>query len=508
VFALREYQSSAIERIRELFREGKRRILLVSMMGSGKTATASHMIAGAVEKGKDVLFIAHRREILFQTREKLEAAGIEHGWIMSGMRKSAMAPVHLASIQTLTRREYPNVGLVILDEAHHCPSASYRKVMEHYQGVPQIGLTATPCRADGNGLGGLFDGMVQAAYPSELIKQGYLVPARIFAPSMPDLRGVKIKRGDYDEKQLGEAVDKPKLVGDVVSHWEQHAQGRKTIVFAVTRAHAQHLVENFQNCGHRALYVDGETNHYQRKEIFGEFGTQRNGVLVNVGITTEGYDNPAVSCIVLARPTKSLGLYLQMSGRGLRPAEGKKELLILDHSGASLTHGYPDEDIVWNLDPTQPAGTKKPKEKDKRESKPWVCGYCFCVNHDSVDPHCVSCGQKAVKAAHSPEVRKADLQELQRKTKAHTSTADREKEWVKFVFICSNSNRKIGAAYHMYKQKFGCNPHHGFQYSPRGAVEWNMPAREFIDRWKSKHRHEDREAELERQAIMEEGHIT
>src|SRR4030067_3604796 len=108
-------------------------------------------------------------------------------------------------------------------------------------------------------------------------------------------------------------MDKPKLVGDVGKRWEEHASGRKTSVFAITRAHAQHLVDNFNNTGHDALYIDGETNHHQRKEIFDRFGSQKNGVLVNVGIATEGYDNPAVSCIVLARPTKSQGLYLQMA---------------------------------------------------------------------------------------------------------------------------------------------------------------------------------------------------
>lgn len=485
MFDLRPYQVAAFEKLREKFRQGSRRPLLVSPTGSGKTVSSTHMIDSAVKKGREVLFIAHRREILFQTQKKLEDAGIEHGWIMAGKQKSLMAPVHLASIQTLLKREFPNVGLVIWDEAHHATSRTYRHVIEHYKGVPQIGLTATPCRADGNGLGGIFDSMVQAAYPSELVRDGYLVPARIFAPSAPDLRGVKVKRGDYDETEIAEKMDKPKLVGNIVEHWEKLAHGRKTIVFAITRAHAQHLVDEFSNAGHNALYVDGETGHLQRKEIFDQFGTQKNGVLVNVGIATEGYDNPAISCIVLARPTKSIGLYLQMSGRGLRPATDKSDLMILDHSGASLEHGYPDDDIHWTLDETKPAGHKT-KTGEAKELQPWVCGYCFHVNHPSKDQHCQSCGQKAMKAGHSPVVKEAPLRELERKAKTPKATTEEKmKAWVQCVYIAANKGLKIGAAFHIYKQRFGIMPHSGFDYMPRGKAEWNMPAMEFVEMWKS-----------------------
>lgn len=494
MFELRTYQGRAFEELRELFRRGLKRLLLVSPTGSGKTVSSTHMIESAINKGREVLFIAHRREILFQTEKKLVDAGIEHGWIMAGRQKSLMAPVHLASIQTLLKREFPNVGLVIWDEAHHATSRTYRHVIEHYKNVPQIGLTATPCRSDGNGLGGIFDGMVQAAYPSELVRDGYLVPARIYAPSAPDLRGVKVKRGDYDETAIAEKMDRPKLVGNIVEHWEKLASGRKTIVFAVTRAHAQHLVDEFSNSGHNALYVDGETNHHARKEIFDQFGTQKNGVLVNVGVATEGYDNPAISCIVLARPTKSIGLYLQMAGRGLRPAEGKSELMILDHSGASLEHGYPDEDIFWTLDDTKPAGHKK-KTSDPKESQPWVCDYCFHVNRSTRDKFCESCKQKSMKAGHSPAVKDGTLNELTRKEKTpKPTTEEKMREWAKFVHIAANRGLKIGAAYHMYQQKFGIHPHSSFDYMPKGKAEWNMPADEFLNRWKSGVTRQSREA--------------
>lgn len=485
MFNLRPYQEKAFEALRDKFRHGAKRVLLVSPTGSGKTVSSTHMIASAIDRGREVLFIAHRREILFQTQKKLEDAGIDHGWIMAGKGKSFMAPVHLASIQTLLKRDFPKVGLVIWDEAHHATSKTYRHVIDHYKNIPQIGLTATPCRSDGNGLGGIFEQMVQAAYPSELVRDGYLVSAKIFAPSAPDLRGVKIKRGDYDETQLAEKMDKPKLVGDVVKHWEEHASGRKTIVFAITRAHAQHLVDNFNNTGHDALYIDGETNHHQRKEIFDRFGSQKNGVLVNVGIATEGYDNPAVSCIVLARPTKSIGLYLQMAGRGLRPAEGKNDLILLDHSGASLQHGHPDEDIVWSLDETKPAAIKK-KTSEAKERQPWVCGFCFFINHDSIDQFCQSCGQKTMKAGHSPAVKDASLFELERKPRQpKTTTKDKMQAWTQCMFIAANRGLKVGAAFHMYENRFGINPHSGFDYMPKGKREWNMQASAFVDLWKS-----------------------
>lgn len=478
MFELRPYQSQAFDRLREKLREGKRRLLLVSPTGSGKTVASTHIIKSAVEKGKDVLFVAHRREILFQTNRKLKEAGLDVNWIMSGMRKSAMAPVHLASIQTLVRRDFPNIGLIIWDEAHHCTAPSYKKVIDHYHEVPQIGLTATPCRADGNGLGGIFEDIVQAAYPSELIEQGYLVSTKIFAPTIPDLKGVRSRGGDYIESDLGEKMDKPKLIGDIIPHWEKLAQGRKTIVFAVTCSHAQHILEAFTNCGHEAFYVDGETPHVERKRVFDKFEKGENGVLVNVGIATEGYDNPAISCIVLARPTKSLGLYLQMAGRALRPADGKTDMLILDHSGASLTHGYPDEDRDWLLDDTNTAWTKRNKEEQEK-STTWVCGQCFYINK-TIDKFCASCGLKAVKAAHSPKISKGDLKELQRKKIAKMGPVEKEKDWTACVFKASRLGLKIGAAAHMYRNRHGVWPDKGFKYMPKGKYEWNVLAEEFL----------------------------
>lgn len=482
MFTLRPYQQASMDMIREKFREGNKRVLLVAPTGSGKTATATHMITSAIEKGRDVLFIAHRREILFQTNVKLRDAGLSPAWIMSGMLKSTHAKVHLASIQTLIKRTLPNVGLVIFDEAHHCIAKSYKKVIDHYAGVPQIGLTATPCRADGNGMGGIFDALVQAAYPSDLVNDGYLVPSRIYSPSPPDLQAVKIKRGDYDEKQLGEAMDKPKLVGDIVGTWERHAQNAKTIVFAVTRGHAQHLQEAFNNSGHDAMYVDGETPHIVRKEIFNRFTAMHGGILVNVGVATEGYDNPAVSCIVLARPTRSIGLYLQMAGRGLRPFGEKEYMLILDHSGSARAHGFPEEDRDWSMDDTKPSFSIK-KKGEKKDAQPWLCEQCFYLNPVG-EEFCGSCGCKARPTAKSPAVKDGELLELGRKVGRlkKLNQEDKEKEWLACLFKAANRGMKIGAAAHMYRKTFGIWPSHKFRYVPRGKAEWGMLARSFVDR--------------------------
>ncbi|MHC4687545.1 MAG: DEAD/DEAH box helicase, partial [Planctomycetota bacterium] len=194
---LRDYQKSAFAQVREHIRAGKKRILLVAPTGSGKTVTSSHLLHGAHLKGNSAMFLAHRREIIYQTQEKLNDAHLEHSLIMSGHRQSMMVITHLASIQTLIRREFAglNIKILIIDEAHHAVAGTYKRIIEAYPDAIIIGLTATPCRGDGRGLGGIFDSMVVAATVPELIELGYLVPPRIFSANIPgDVRDLHIKR--------------------------------------------------------------------------------------------------------------------------------------------------------------------------------------------------------------------------------------------------------------------------------------------------------------------------
>ena len=219
---LREYQKQAINNIRNHFVKGKKKILLVAPTGSGKTVIASSMLEQIIERGNFGLFVAHRRELVMQCSRKLSDFDIKHGVIMASKTPNHYADVQIASIQTFTSRKdrddfiKPNANVIIIDEAHRSTSKSFKKLIEEYPDAYVIGLTATPCRADGKGLGNIYQELVQAGNIKDLTKQGYLVPNRIIAPTIPDLQDIRIVAGDYEKKTLDNKMNTPKLVGDIV----------------------------------------------------------------------------------------------------------------------------------------------------------------------------------------------------------------------------------------------------------------------------------------------------
>ena len=232
---LRPYQREVIAQINAAL---ERRIMLVAPTGSGKTVIASDLIHCAIDR--HVLFLAHRRELIRQTRDHLAAFGVTAGIILAGESMDRMRGVQVASVQTLHSRcirgsqDLPPANIVFVDEAHHCPARSYRTIIERYPAAKIIGMTATPCRRDGHGLGGIFERMVECPQISDLIKLGYLVPTKVFAPSKPDLSGVHTRHGDYVEAELADRMDRAELIGDIVSHWHRLAEHRKTVVFATS----------------------------------------------------------------------------------------------------------------------------------------------------------------------------------------------------------------------------------------------------------------------------------
>lgn len=373
----RNYQLNAISEAVGLVVRGVNRIIILAPTGAGKTFVASLIVQRAIAKGKRVLFIAHRRELIDQTADKLMDLGIlNFGVIMAGNRMlHANAPVQVASIQTLLRRELPPADLIIIDEAHRAASRSYLSILANYPQAVVLGLTATPERLDGKGLDDIFEDMVTVETVPNLIAAGYLVKPTCYVGPAPDLSGVKIKRGDYDEAQLAEAMDKPKLVGDIIANWKRLAQGQRTAVFATNIAHAEHIAQEFFDSGIPAAVVTGKTPIAKREAIISDWRSGFILVVVNVGIFVEGFDMPELSCAILARPTKSITMYLQIAGRIMRPAPGKTTALILDHAGCCQLHGPPHIHREWTLE----GMAKRRKDKEDGADLLKECPACHMV---------------------------------------------------------------------------------------------------------------------------------
>jgi DNA repair protein RadD len=236
-----------------------------------------------------------------------------------------------------------------------CAPKLYQKILALYPHAIVIGLTATPCRGDGSGLGNVFEVMVEGPSVPELIELKCLVQTKIYAPSTPDLEGVKVKLGDYVENELAGRMNTDKLVGDVVEQWFKHGERRPTVVFATGVQHSVHIRDEFRRAGVLAEHIDGTTPIEERDRILALLASGKVELVTNAMVLTEGWDCPSVSCLVLARPTKSLGLYRQMVGRVLRPAPGKSDALILDHAGAVFEHRLPEDPVEWSLGEDQRA---------------------------------------------------------------------------------------------------------------------------------------------------------
>ena len=359
---LRPYQVDVIDELERKIVAGVRRIIIVAPTGSGKTVKAAASIKRAVEARKNILVLAHRREIIAQTSGKLHAHGIAHGIIQAGFKPRPLEAVQVASIATLygrairtDRMELPPADLLIVDEAHHCPAQTYQKIIDAYPNAVLLGLTATPCRSDARGLGGIFEAIVECPQVAELVAQGYLVKTRVYAPTDPDLTGVRTVAGDYVENQLADKMDRPKLIGDIVTHWHKYGERRKTVAFAVSVQHSIHIRDEFMASGVRCEHIDGSTPKPERDAALARLASGELELITNCMVLTEGWDMPEVGCCILARPTKKMGLYRQMIGRVLRPADGKRDAIILDHSGAVFRHGFAEDPVEWTLDPDRRA---------------------------------------------------------------------------------------------------------------------------------------------------------
>jgi DNA repair protein RadD len=376
---LRDYQILVLENLRTAARalpRDQRRLLLVAPMGAGKTTIAAELIKGALARSTAIVFLAHSKELIDQASARLDVYGIEHGVIRADDKRIRPdSLVQVCSVQTLRQRNKPPAGLIIVDEAHRSRGESYKTILAAYPNATVIGLTATPCRLDGKGLGSVFNVMIEAVKVNELVRDGVLVGTRVYVPSLPDLSNVETKRGDYDEAQLADAMNKPQLVGDIVTHWLKLGDGRRTVVFATNIEHSQAVCRAFLAAGIVARHIDGKTKPNERAAILHGLAEGSITVVCNVNVLCEGFDCQPLAVAILARPTQSLALHLQQVGRVLRSFPGKTEALILDHAGNTFRHGMATLPRAWSLESGK---TKEPAPPIK------TCPQCYVVLPSSV----------------------------------------------------------------------------------------------------------------------------
>lgn len=417
---LRPIQVAAREKIRASFRAGHKRILAVAPTGFGKTVLLADLIASHLDRmpGSRVLVLVHRRELLDQTREKLHHAGVESvGVIGAGASEDASALVQIATVQSLLGRDVlPPATMVIPDEAHHYAADEWSRVVAFYADAIMIGFTATPMRSDKTSLKDMFSDLVVCAQTRELMDLGWLCECDVFGPSR--------KTRDNSETPL--------------VAYQKRAAGAPAIVFASSVADAYSLALEFDSAGFPAACIEGNSCVETRARNLERFKAGELKVLTNVFVLTEGFDAPRAEVCILARGCASVGAYLQMVGRVLRPHPDKERAMLLDLRGAVHKHGMPDELRVFGLDETPISGGEAPV-------KTCECGAIVPASAKT----CPKCGRVFPLAKHKPD--KTNMSKIEQ--------ADVERSyWVEQLNKAIAKGYKAGYAAYRFKMKFGRFP--------------------------------------------------
>ena len=460
---LRDYQQEAVRRTFNSLRLNQSCILQMPT-GSGKTHVAMDIISRGLKHGRRVNFCVDTLTLVDQTLDRFYEAGFSVG-VMQGDHPlyRPHAPVQVVSLQTLARRDrknWPDGDLWIVDECH-TQYEVMRKAIQDYTGRKFLGLTATPFAT---GMGLVWNDLVVATTTGELIKRGYLCDYVAYGPQTPDLTGMRYNAGDYAANDAAERM--APLTGNLVLHYLKHAAGKKAIVFSATVEHAKALAHEFNRAGVEADYVHGHDSDERRQRVMERYRNNEFKVLCNCAVLIKGYDQPDIEVEIIARPTKSLSLHIQMLGRVLRPFEGKTAMYF-DHAGNIARLGLPDDPLPQELCMKE-KGVSSMDKREKTEPLPWNCPKCHHLN-PAKTPACTVCGHRT--PPKFPETADGVLVEYVKEREL-----DQQQVFAMLNRIGKERGFKPGWAYVQFKELFGSVP----DWIDRSAVAAPTPEMEAI----------------------------
>jgi len=369
---LRTYQQECIEGLRKAFNAKHRRVLLVAPTGAGKTVMFSYLTSKLIERGNRVLLMAHRDFLLEQISGTLSRFGIQHGFIAAKRKRELCHLVQVAGVHTLKNRVEKiawKPDWIICDEAHHATAGSWNTILGAYPAARVVGVTATPQRLDGRGLGEVFEHMVLGPRVQDLMDQGFLSKVHYYSPKTVSTEGMHTRMGDFVQREIEEAVNNKGVTGHVIEWYRKVCDGMPSIAFCSSISHAERVAEGFREAGYRWQALHSKASYADNQSAIEKLGNGQLHGISSCDIVSEGFDVPIVTAAILIRPTQSLGLHLQQIGRVLRPALGKEKAIVIDHVGNvaeyrkgawKLNHGRAEDDRVWSLESRSKGESKTP----------------------------------------------------------------------------------------------------------------------------------------------------
>lgn len=401
MFELRDYQQETIDKVYQSMKQGNRRIIVQQPPRTGKTVIMAEIARKTTDKGNRVMFIIHRKEVLAQAKATFEQQNVNMGLATMGM------------VQTLTRRvnKLTEPQLILIDEAHHALSQSYRRIIDAFPNAYILYFTATPIRTGHNQLDQIADDIIVGKSIKWLTQHHFLAPFHYYGLGDIDRSKLRKQNGDYSSQSMDEAISH-QIYGHIVQQYQRIANGKQAVVYCHSIESAKKVTEQFTQAGITTAEIDGDTDAKVRDQLVQKFRDQRLTILANVNLFTEGVDLPNVDCVIMARPTSSLALYLQFSMRCLNPRKGKTAVII-DHVDNFLNFGLPSSDRNWS----EAIVTKdKRKTKSNADNGPAIaqCNYCFGTFYrDQVKDNCCPlCGHELREENKDYKIVNVDLQEI------------------------------------------------------------------------------------------------